>query len=195
MKLSLRLLAFGIGAMLLAACGASTDIGVRSPAFDDGKIIPVENTCDGADTAPTLTLDNLPKNTKSLAILVDDIDAPKHRAFVHWMAWNIPTSPLTIVGGDTASGSLQGKNSFNRIGYSGPCPDPGPKHHYVFTVYALNTLLTKAPQSRDAFKSALRFHVIGKGTLTGTYQISSPRPAMRVNQPANGTSVGTVSPQ
>ncbi len=186
MRRTRALIIFVCSGMVLSACTRS-DIGVHSAVFDEGRPIPAEYTCDGPNKAPSLALSNVPKETVSLALLVDDIDAPGKHAFVHWMAWNIPPRTRVIDDGNTGTGSLQGKNSFGRQGYNGPCPDVGPRHRYVFTVYALNTELTKVPQSRTAFKQLLQNHVLAKGTLTATYQISSPRESSAGGQ---STSVG-----
>jgi hypothetical protein len=106
---------------------------------------------------------------------VDDADAPGG-VFTHWILFNIPIDSRELpeampTQAQLPSGALQGKNDFGILGYSGPCPPPGPSHHYRFTVYALDQPLDlKAAASRKQVLDAMKGHILAQGQLTGTYQ-------------------------
>ncbi len=143
--------------------------------FHNGGYIPEKFTCDGEDINPPIFVGNIGKEVKSLAIIVDDPDAPAG-TFTHWIAWNIPPrgeipeaipkegiveSPLKIV---------QGVNDFGKVGYGGPCPPRG-VHHYHFKVYALDTTLDLRPgATRKELERAMEGHVIQWGELVGLYE-------------------------
>jgi len=116
-----------------------------------------------------------PQGTQSLALIVDDPDAPGG-VFTHWVVFNIlPDSrqlPEAIpTQAQLSSGALQGKNDFGRIGYGGPCPPPGRPHRYRFTLYALDRVLDlKAGVSKKQVVGAMQGHILTQGQLTGTYQ-------------------------
>jgi len=116
-----------------------------------------------------------PQGTQSLALIVDDPDAPGG-VFTHWVLFNIlPDSrqlPEAIpTQAQLSSGALQGKNDFGRIGYGGPCPPPGRPHRYRFTLYALDRVLDlKAGVSKKQVVGAMQGHILAQGQLTGTYQ-------------------------
>jgi Raf kinase inhibitor-like YbhB/YbcL family protein len=180
------LLAAALGAALLAAggCGGEESAAVpselappgkdvavfslTSTAFDDGAEIPTRHTCDGADLSPPLTWGNLPEGTESLALLVDDPDAPGG-TFTHWVAWDIDPAAGGLGEGMEAPG--EGANGAGSIGYGGPCPPGGDgAHHYLFRVYALDSPLPIAQGAdKAALQDALKGHVLGVGELTGTY--------------------------
>src|SRR5207253_8574109 len=104
-----------------------------------GGKIPARYTCGGKDVSPPLGWRHVPRRARSIAIRVDDPDAPGG-TFTHWTTWNIPPRPAGIPVGYRSR--FDGTNTFGRIGYSGPCPPPGATHHYVFRLYALNRMLT-----------------------------------------------------
>ncbi|WP_162426824.1 YbhB/YbcL family Raf kinase inhibitor-like protein [Pontibacter pudoricolor] len=140
-------------------------IHLKSSAFDAGETIPEQYTCDGDDVNPGLELDNIPAATVSLAILMEDPDAPSG-TWTHWLAWNIP--PSQTIEENSAEGVL-GKNDFGTILYQGPCPPMG-THRYFFRVYALDIKLDlPAGSTREQMLKALEFHVIGSGELMGLY--------------------------
>ncbi|MEM3404082.1 MAG: YbhB/YbcL family Raf kinase inhibitor-like protein [Nitrososphaeria archaeon] len=139
---------------------------VSSPAFENGKFIPRKYTCDGDDVNPPLEIKNIPKETKSLALIVDDPDAPKG-TWEHWTVWNIP--PTEKIQEDTVPG-VEGLNDFNRHSYGGPCPPFG-THRYFFKVYALDTLINLSSNARKKdLEKAMEGHVLSKGELIGLYR-------------------------
>jgi len=141
------------------------DLVVTSSAFDHKKMIPRKHTCDGEDINPALTIENIPEQAKSLVLIVDDPDAPMG-TWDHWIVWNVP--PKLIIGEDTVPG-VEGLNSFGKHSYGGPCPPSG-THRYFFKVYALDTLLSIASNSRKKdVEKAMRDHVLTKGELVGLY--------------------------
>lgn len=148
-----------------------------SPAFTAGTSIPTRYTCDGADVSPPLRLAGTP-DVDSLALVVEDPDAPTDEPFVHWLLWNVPSDTEAVPEGidpgptvDALDGAVQGTNDFGDLGYGGPCPpaDDGP-HTYEFTVRLLDTTLDLDPGAdAGAFRDAVDPRVTGKTTLTGTY--------------------------
>jgi len=151
---------------------------IRSSAFANGDAIPPEYTCDGVDTSPPLEWFGVPDRTMSLALIVDDPDAPDPaaptRRFVHWVLYNLPPDARGLVEGASAGGlppgALEGKNDFGKRGYGGPCPPKG-RHRYFFTLYALDEPLTLvgAPTKADV-EAAIRGHVLAQGEMIGTYE-------------------------
>jgi len=139
---------------------------IKSPAFKDKGFIPLKYTCDGANVNPELSIDNLPNETKSLALIVDDPDAPMG-SYVHWIMWNIP--PKNKIEEDSAPG-IEGKNQKGRNKYSGPCP-PSVIHNYHFRIYALDTELD-LPLDSDKQKliTAMEGHILGTGEIVGLYK-------------------------
>lgn len=147
---------------------------LTSSAFVDNGLIPAKYTCDGADISPPLTWDEIPSETQSLVLIVDDPDAPG-RTFVHWVVYDIPPTvnqlPEKIVGSkNIPSGGVQGKNDFGKLGYGGPCPPSG-THHYFFHLYALDQKLSLATgASKSQIIRVMEGHVLGKAELIGRYQ-------------------------
>jgi len=147
-----------------------TRLGLTSSAFQDGQPIPVQYTCDGTDQSPPLAWIEAPQGTKSLALIVDDPDAPSG-LFRHWGAYDIPPGTRSI-----AAGELIGKqavNSFGKPGYGGPCPPKGHgTHHYHFKLYALDIEALDVPANSriEDVEDAAQKHAIGRGELIGTYE-------------------------
>ena len=111
-------------------------VALKSTAFSEGGEIPRKHTCDGADLSPELTWGGVSPAAHSLALIVDDPDAPQG-TWTHWLIWNIPPHHTSLPEGVPTSevlenGAAQGTNDFNRIGYGGPCPPPGKPHRYFF---------------------------------------------------------------
>jgi Raf kinase inhibitor-like YbhB/YbcL family protein len=150
---------------------AHTTLGLSSSAFLNGSSIPARYTCDGEEVSPPLTWTRVPVRATSLALLVEDRDAPGG-AFVHWSAYDLPRGSSGIGAGRLPSGSAEGQNSFGRTGYGGPCPPKGdPDHHYVFSVYALDDQPGLPPGATPAaVRAAIAGHAIATGTLTGLYR-------------------------
>ncbi|RII28978.1 MAG: YbhB/YbcL family Raf kinase inhibitor-like protein [Geobacter sp.] len=142
---------------------------LNSSAFANGGAIPSRYTCDGDDSNPPLVIDRVPMGTKSLALIMDDPDAPVG-LWVHWVVWNIPPQTRQIGEKSLPAGALQGRNSWGRTSYGGPCPPSG-THRYFFKLYALDTILTLgAGSTKTDLEKAMEGHVIGKGELMGTYK-------------------------
>jgi Raf kinase inhibitor-like YbhB/YbcL family protein len=149
--------------------GDPTELEVSSPAFNANQELPAEVTCEGAGVAPALNWSKPPAGTRSVAILVEDTDAP-NGAFTHWLVTGIPATTTHLGKGATLpAGAMASNNDRGKTGYSAPCPTDGSTHHYHFHVYALDIKpdkhLTKA-----AFMSAIQGHVLAQGELVGTYQ-------------------------
>lgn len=168
--------------VLLAGCADSSDTATEarsaptqtggttmqltSPAFADGAAIPTRYSCDGDDISPPLVIDGLPEGTATLALVVDDPDAPGG-TWDHWVAYDIP--PATEIPEDVAALGVAGTNSWRRGGYGGPCPPSG-IHRYFFTLYAVDTELGLEQGARKGqLLDALEGHVIAEAQLMGTY--------------------------
>jgi len=152
--------------------GASMQrITVTSRAFTANGPIPVDNTCDGADRSPGLTFSAAPQGTKSLAVIVDDPDAPGGD-FIHWVAYNLPADASSLPEAvDVAElGGVSGLNGFGRPGYNGPCPPKMELHGYHFRVYALDaTLSARANVTAEELQAVMNGHVLAVGVLVGTF--------------------------
>lgn len=148
-------------------------LSVSSTAFQEGERIPAKYTCQGQDISPPLALSGTPEGTKTLALIMDDPDAPGG-VFTHWVIFNLPPDSLpeaVPTEPQLPSGALQGRNDFGKIGYGGPCPPPGSPHRYRFTLYALDKQLDlKAGSSKQQVLGAMRGHTLDQGQLAGTYQ-------------------------
>jgi len=151
---------------------------ITSVAFNTGQEIPAQYTCDDKDISPPLQWTGLPEGTQSLVLIVDDPDAPDPAApkmtWVHWILYNLPTDssglPEALQDDALPSGTLQGTNSWNRIGYGGPCPPVG-RHRYFFKLYALDSTLTDLDSpDNDKLLESMQGHVLAKTELMGTYQ-------------------------
>jgi Raf kinase inhibitor-like YbhB/YbcL family protein len=164
----------------IVACGSSevqsaaqTPLELRSSAFDAHGKIPRQYTCDGNNTAPPLVWQGVPEQTRSLALIVDDPDAPRG-TWVHWVLYNIPPTATGLPEGVTASslpsGAREGLNSWKRTGYGGPCPPSG-SHRYVHKLYALDTELGHLDKpSKAELEAAMQGHVLAQAKLVGTYK-------------------------
>lgn len=149
---------------------AKADLKLTSTAFKANQQIPSEYTCDGSDTAPPLAWSAVPGNTRSLALLVEDPDAPDG-TFTHWLVTGIaPTTDGITPGAGLPAGAVAAKNGKGDTGYTGPCPPSG-RHHYAFHVYALETTIP-TPATKDDFLAAIKGHVLAEGLLVGTYEKS-----------------------
>lgn len=145
------------------------DLSITSPAFDHKMAIPGRYTCDGRDINPPLLIESVPSETKSLALIMDDPDAPVGN-WVHWVIWNIPPRTREIKENSLPSGAMQGLSSWKRNSYGGPCPPYG-THRYFFKLYALDTTLNLTPASTKAdLEHAMQGHILAHGELMGTYR-------------------------
>ncbi|MFN7990876.1 MAG: YbhB/YbcL family Raf kinase inhibitor-like protein [Candidatus Micrarchaeia archaeon] len=141
---------------------------VSSAAFMEGARIPADFTCEGKGRSPPLSISGIPDGARSLAIIMDDPDAPMG-TWVHWVVWDIP--PVAeIVEGAQGIGK-EGVTSARRAGYHGPCPPPGKPHRYFFKVYALDKELSLKPGSmKPDLERAMEGHILAHAELMGTYQ-------------------------
>ncbi len=144
---------------------------LHSPAFDRQQQIPRKYTCDGNDINPPLRIEHIPMAAQSLALIVDDPDAPRG-TWVHWVLWNIDPSRSEISEGSVPAGAVEGVNDFGNLGYGGPCPPSG-THRYFFRLYALDAAipLDKGITRKDLEK-AMKGHVLGQAELIGLYSRS-----------------------
>jgi Raf kinase inhibitor-like YbhB/YbcL family protein len=147
---------------------------VTSTAFADRGEIPAVHTCEGRDIAPALQFSGVPAGARSLALIVDDPDAPDPAApkmtWVHWVVYDIaPTSAGLPEGGALPASARDGLNDWKRIGYGGPCPPMG-RHRYFFKLYALDSSLSFAhPPTKQQLEQAMKGHVLAHAELVGTY--------------------------
>jgi Raf kinase inhibitor-like YbhB/YbcL family protein len=147
---------------------------LRSAAFGNGSEISPRFTCDGADLSPALNWEHVPAGAQSLALIVDDPDAPSG-TWTHWLLWNIPAQASALPEGvpqaeTLDNGARQGRNDFKRIGYGGPCPPRGKPHRYFFKIYALDARLDlKAGAVRSELEIAMKGHVLSDAEWMGTY--------------------------
>ena len=146
---------------------------ITSTAFQGNDTIPAKYTCDGDDVSPPLQWESAPEGTKSFALIADDPDAPVG-TWVHWIIYDMPAGatglPEGLEGdGERADGSRHGKNSWNRLGYGGPCP-PGGTHRYFFRLYALDSKLRlPAGAGVKQVMDAMEGHILAQAELMGKY--------------------------
>jgi len=142
---------------------------ITSPAFKDSQTIPFRYSGRGENLNPALEISGIPGGTKSLVLIMDDIDAPGG-TFDHWIMFNVSPRTTKIYEGTTPVEANFGVNSAGSIGYYGPNPPPGKAHHYTFRLFALDsTLQLKNGADRADIESAMAKHVIGKAELVGLF--------------------------
>lgn len=149
---------------------------VTSSAFKNGGTIPIKYTGRGEDISVPLEFSNIVSSGKSIAIIMDDPDAPSLTPFVHWLIWDIPTTITKIpenVPNDSKivslGGAIQGKNGFGSVGYMGPNPPSG-MHTYRIKVYVLDCFLNlKEGSPRETLEREMKGHVIQSGLLEGKF--------------------------
>ena len=189
MPLHPRSLALGTATLLalagIAACSkparkqpeAPMTLTLTSPAFAANGSIPAIHTCEGRDQSPPLAWSGVPAGTKSLALIVDDPDAPDPKApkttWVHWVVYDIPPSATSLPAGASQgglpAGTQQGRNDWKRAEFGGPCPPVG-RHRYVHKLYALDTTLDLRDPTKADLEKAMEGHVLARGELIGTYE-------------------------
>ena len=165
--------------MILAGCKSqdvtpasegvvNMSIQITSTAFSEGDKIPRISTCDDQNVSPPLAWTGVPTGTVSLALIMDDPDAPSG-TWVHWVLYNIPAETTNLEQGKTGGGT-DGKNDFSKLGYGGPCPPRGSNHRYYVKVYALDIKLDiKAGATKTQVESAMQGHILAQGELMGRY--------------------------
>lgn len=145
---------------------------ITSPEFEMNGIIPSHFTCDGNNISPELIFSNIPKGTQTLALTMEDPDVPHSvRAdgmWNHWVVWNMLPTVTRIWEGAVPTGVV-GINTSGKLAYDGPCP-PDREHRYIFTLYALDMMLSLPPGStKEKLLQAIAPHLIEKATLIGRY--------------------------
>ncbi len=182
LRLAMLIVLACLGTSLLAGCTSGDQSSVEpemvlvvsSPSFEEGGQIPEEYTCDGKNISPLLNWSEPPAGTRSLALIMDDPDAPGG-VFTHWVIFNLPAGSTQLVEAiptdpELPGGARQGNNDLGHTGYGGPCPPPGSPHRYRFTLYAVNEVLELgAGASKSQVIQALEGHLLAQGQLTGTY--------------------------
>ncbi|HEX8961646.1 MAG TPA: YbhB/YbcL family Raf kinase inhibitor-like protein [Rhodocyclaceae bacterium] len=149
---------------------------LTSPAFVHQAEIPAKYTCEGSDISPPLAWAGVPPGAQSLALIVDDPDAPDpaapQRVWVHWVLYNMPPSAKGLAEAVRAlpPGTLEGLSDWRRTGYGGPCPPIG-RHRYFFKLYALDAMLPDLGKpTKAALEQAMTGHVLAQAEIVGTYQ-------------------------
>jgi len=145
-----------------------TNMTISSPAFEANGPIPRQYTCDGQNINPPLKFGGLPADAKSLALIVDDPDAP-NGTFVHWVVADIPAGTTMVNEHDPLAQATAGRNGSGKTGYTGPCPPSG-THHYHFKLFALDTLLNLSQPDAKQLEEAMQSHIMGQTELVGVYQ-------------------------
>ncbi len=149
-------------------------ISISAESFGTGNSIPDEYTCKGKNVSPALSWSGVPASAKSLALIMDDPDAPGE-TFVHWVLFNIPPESKNLSKGipgnkTLADGSRHGSNDFDGWGYGGPCPPPGKPHRYYIRIYALDKIIDLKPGATGAeLEEAMSGHILAKGETMGKY--------------------------
>ncbi len=152
--------------LYLFAMFTSGTLQVTSPSFKENELMPAKYTCEGINVSPPLDIKNIPAQTKSIAIIMDDPDAAGG-TYDHWIVWNL--EPAQAIAENIEAGIL-GRNGSGNTSYKGPCPPTG-THHYHFKVYALDMMLTlKEGSSKAELQTAMQEHIIANGDLVGLYQ-------------------------
>jgi len=148
----------------------SNNMKISSPAFENNGNIPAKYTCDGEGINPPLAISDVPESAKSLALIMDDPDAPIAGGFVHWVAFNLDPVTSEIKENSKPLGGIEGMNSSGKTGYTPPCPPSG-IHHYQFKFYALDAILDLTSSAkREDVEKAMEGHILDKALVVGLYQ-------------------------
>ena len=140
---------------------------VTSTSFKNNGLIPAKYSCEGAEVSPPLDIANIPSTAKSLALIVDDPDAPIKGGFTHWVMWNMDVKGYLPEGFKNA---MQGLNSAKKTGYKGMCPPTG-THHYHFKVYALDEMIELDHNNdKESLEKRMQGHILAEGELIGLYK-------------------------
>lgn len=161
--------------------GSAHTIQIQSDAFGAGQPIPKKYAAEegGENISPPLRWSGLPPGTASLALIVEDPDAPMTKPFIHWLIWDLPATTTSLPADVTKTprpvepaGAVQGKNDAKQVGFYGPLPPRGHGvHHYHFQLFALDTMLKLGPDAaREDLVAAMKGHVLSQGELVGTYE-------------------------
>lgn len=160
-----------IATLASAVAVAADELHVKSPAFEACAAIPARYTCQGRDVSPPIHWSGLPDGTRSVALIADDPDAPDE-TWVHWVVFNLPPDAGGLpkaTSGQLPGNATEGRNSWGKAEYGGPCPPSG-THHYKFRLFALDNRLRVDKPGKAELLGAMAGHVLRKATLTGTYR-------------------------
>ena len=177
LRIASILFAFAVVTLLLVDDGSAMALTLTSSAFAPGGKIPSKYTCEGDDLSPPLVFAGVPDGTKSLALVVDDPDAPDPKApkrvWVHWVVYNLPPNSNGLSENASAtglpSGAVSGLNDWKKTPYGGPCPPIG-RHRYFHKLYALDITLPAKALTKSELEAAMKGHVLAQAELVGTYQ-------------------------
>ena len=149
--------------------GVELQLRIWSPVFESDGPLPLRYTCDGKNINPPLIIENVPREAKSLALILDDLDAPRG-TFVHWILWNIAPETKDVKEDSVPKGAVEGTNDLKKRKYGGPCP-PSRAHRYAFKLYALDALVKLDARSGKAgLEKAMRGHILEQAQLITTYK-------------------------
>lgn len=142
---------------------------LSSSSFGENQAIPRQHSCEGEDLPIPLAFKNIPKKSESLALIMEDPDAP-NGTVIHWVAWNIDPKTHELANTEAINNISQGTNSAQKVGYKGPCPPYG-QHRYYIRLYALdNKLDLPATTTKDELLNAMKGHILSEAELMGTYK-------------------------
>jgi Raf kinase inhibitor-like YbhB/YbcL family protein len=167
-------LALVLACLLAQAQQGAHTLQLTSSGFTSGSAIPNQFTCKGSDISPALQWSGAPANTASFAIIMDDPDAPAG-TWVHWVIWNLPAATRSLPEGvpkreKLPDGARQGRNSFEKVGYNGPCPPAGQTHRYFFRLYALDKGFSVEPYGGGTnVQVAMQGHILAQTEYMGTF--------------------------
>lgn len=160
-----------------SAMTLGANMNLHSSAYQDGHMMPAQFTCEGENISPPLSWSGVPQGTKSLALIIEDPDAPDpahpKMIWTHWVLFNMAPNVTSLPSGVTANnlpqGAQEGFNDAHKIGYTGPCPPIG-RHRYMHKLYALDTTLTLSQPTRAQLLAAMQGHILAETMLTGLYE-------------------------
>jgi Raf kinase inhibitor-like YbhB/YbcL family protein len=163
--------AFALAGIVAAVTSAPMQL--RSPDFSAGGPLPralMAGECGGENRSPALTWTNAPKGTKSFALVLHDADAPIPGGFYHWIVYNLPSGTQRLSANERPAPDQLGDTSLGKPGYYGPCPPPGPAHHYTLTLYALDVsrLSDRGGMTGAQIEGRIAGHMLARATLQGT---------------------------
>jgi Raf kinase inhibitor-like YbhB/YbcL family protein len=166
-----------VEALPFADAGVAMALTLTSSAFQPGSAIPSKYTCEGDDISPPLAIDGVPAGAKSLALIIDDPDAPDPKApkrvWVHWVIHNLPPDtkslPENVGKGGLPKGAVIGVNDWKQASYHGPCPPIG-RHRYFHKLYALDITLPPGALTKSELEAAMKGHILAQAELMATYQ-------------------------
>jgi Raf kinase inhibitor-like YbhB/YbcL family protein len=165
-----RLILPTIALVLLTACGGPSVLTLSSPAFQNGDELPQKYTCDANEVNPELDIAGLPSGTESLALILEDPDAPDG-TYTHWIVFNIDPATTNIAENSVPEGAFEGSSSDQRATYMPPCPPEG-SHKYIFKLFALDTMIEGNHElNGEALYSAMEGHILEQTELMTTYEL------------------------